>query len=250
MKESPLVSVVMPAYNAERYISSAVQTVQAQSHAGWELLIVDDASSDSTLRLAQDMASQDKRIRVFAQPVNGGVAKARNAALEHAQGTYIAFLDSDDLWEPQKLAQQLEFMESEGVLVCYSQYLRIDESGEPLGPVFPPAEVDYRKMLKSNFIGNLTGIYNCEILGKQFFSEFKHEDYVAWLALVKKAGSARGVGQILAKYRVYRGSTSSNKLRTIAWQWRIYRQTQSLGGFRSAILMVWYAIYAVFKRMN
>ena len=250
MKEKPLVSVVMPAYNAARYIESAVQSVIAQTYPNWELLIVNDASRDDTLALARSLADQEQRIRVFDQPKNAGVAAARNKALEHTQGRYIAFLDSDDLWEPEKLSRQVEFMEREAVTVCYSQYLRIDENGEALGRVIPPQKVGYQEMLKSNFIGNLTGIYNCEILGKERFSDFKHEDYVAWLALVRKAGAAHGIEEILAKYRVYSGSTSSNKLRTIGWQWRIYRQTQSLGVIRSAILMVWYAIYAVIKRID
>jgi len=238
----------MPAYNAARYIDSAIATVRDQTFTNWELLIVDDASSDETYSLAENWASQDERIQALKQSRNGGVAKARNLALEHASGKFIAFLDSDDLWEPDKLQQQVSFMERENCLICYSHYRRIDEQGGPLGVVKPPNSVTYKKLLQSNFIGNLTGIYNQEILGKEYLTDFRHEDYVAWLELVKRAGEARGIPEVLASYRVYSGSTSSNKLRTILWQWKIYRYSQSIGLIRSSWLMVLYALNALKKR--
>ena len=240
----------MPAFNAENYIDSAIESVSKQTYTSWELLVVDDASQDKTLDLALNRASQDERIKVFSQSENGGVTKARNTALENASGKYIAFLDSDDLWETEKLDKQLKFMEREGCLVCYSAYRRIDENGARLGEVVPPKSVDYAKLLKSNFIGNLTGIYNSKVLGKEFLTDYRHEDYVAWLELVKRAGEARGTTEILASYRVYRGSTSSNKLRTIMWQWRIYRSSQHIGIIRSGWLMLFYAVNALKKRSS
>lgn len=240
----------MPAFNAEKYIDSAISSVSVQSYPSWELLVVDDASQDRTLELASNWASQDERIHVFRQAENGGVTKARNTALENASGKYIAFLDSDDLWEPEKLEKQVNFMERQACLLCYSAYRRIDENGARLGDVFPPKSVDYEKMLQSNFIGNLTGIYNSEVLGKEFLTDFRHEDYVAWLELVKRAGEARGIPEILASYRVYSGSTSSNKIRTILWQWRIYRSSQAIGLLKSSWLMLCYAVNALKKRSS
>lgn len=239
----------MPAYNAALFLEIAVQSVQQQTYCHWELLIVNDASSDNTLQIAKSLQVLDERIQVVDQPTNQGVARARNEALERAKGKYIAFLDSDDIWQPDKLERQISFMEANKVLVSYSAYQRIDEDGKMLGTVVPPPEIDYKSLLKSNFIGNLTGVYNAEVLGKQFFSDFKHEDYVAWLALVKKAGQAKSANAMLGQYRVYGGSTSSNKIKTLAWQWRIYRQAESMNFFHSCWLMLCYGYYALIKRI-
>ena len=217
----PLVSVVMPAYNASRFITEAVNSVLAQSYQNWELLIVNDASPDNTLEIARNLADQDSRIHVIDQPQNGGVAKARNTALEIAKGKYIAFLDSDDIWSADKLDLQVSLMESEGVTVCYGAYTRIDEDGNKLGDVKPPESVDYQSLLKSNFIGNLTGIYNAETLGKELLTDFRHEDYVAWLSLLKRAGKAKAAKGVLGQYRVYSNSLSSNKVKTLSWQWKM-----------------------------
>ena len=238
----------MPAYNAARYIEESVESVLAQTYTDWELLITNDASSDKTLEIAQALAQRDPRIKVFSLAQNGGVTAARNNSIEHAAGEYIAYLDSDDLWVPDKLTKQLEFMTEHQVDVCYSAYLRIDETGTQIGHVTPPATLDYTKLLKSNFIGNLTGIYNAQRLGKRMLTTFRHEDYVAWLALVKQAGNAAGLKEPLGLYRVYGGSLSSNKLKTIGWQWRIYRQSERLGLVYSLWLMACYAWYALAKR--
>ncbi len=238
----------MPAYNAATYLPAAIQSVLDQSYDKWELVVVDDASTDASLQVALEFAEKDSRIRVFPQTENGGVTAARNKALEMAGGDYIAFLDADDLWDPEKLSKQVDYMTTNNSLICYCAYRRINEEGKIVGRVRPPVSVTYSDMLKSNFIGNLTGIYNAKILGKQYLEHFGHEDYVAWLALIKVAGEAFSVNEELASYRVYRGSTSSNKLRTISWQWRIYRESQALGWIKSAWLIACYGVYAILKR--
>lgn len=245
---SDLVSIIMPAFNAGRFMEVAVDSVRAQSYSNWELLIANDASTDSTLEIASCLAASDSRIRVLNQVENRGVAAARNLALGEATGKYVAFLDSDDVWNSDKLTRQIEFMNKNEVLVCYSAYQRMDESGVELGKVVPPVRIEYTDLLKSNFIGNLTGVYNAEVLGKQYFLNTKHEDYVAWLNLVKKARSAQSTNSILAHYRVHSASISSNKIETIAWQWRIYRSSQSLGILYSCCLMLCYFYYAIKKR--
>lgn len=239
----------MPAYNAEHYLAAAVESVLSQTYPTWELLIVNDASTDETLAIAEWFQRLDKRIRLFTQSDNGGVAKSRNAALKQAKGRYIAFLDSDDLWVPDKLAKQIAFMRANQVTVSYGAYQRMDERGNLLGSVWPPKELDYATLLKSNFIGNLTGAYDVKVLGKQYFGEFRHEDYVAWLALVKRAGKAKSVDEELGSYRVYTGSASSNKLRAALWQWQIYRQSESLGLSQSCWLMLHYLYHAIYKRI-
>ncbi len=238
----------MPAYNAATYLPAAIQSVLDQSYDNWELVIVDDASTDTSLAVALGFAEKDSRIKVFPQSENGGVTVARNKALQMAVGDFLAFLDADDLWDADKLLKQVGHLTTTNSLICYCAYRRINEEGKVVGRVSPPQRVTYYDMLRSNFIGNLTGIYNAKVLGKQYLEDFGHEDYVAWLALIKVAGEASSVNEELASYRVYSGSTSSNKLRTIGWQWRIYRESQALGWIKSAWLIACYGIYAILKR--
>lgn len=238
----------MPAYNAATYLPAAIQSVLNQSYPNWELVVVNDASTDSSLQVAREFAEKDARIKVFNQPENGGVTATRNKALQMAVGEFLAFLDADDLWDPEKLEKQVAHMTAHDALICYCAYRRINEEGKIVGRVKPPLKVTYGDMLKSNFIGNLTGIYNAKVLGKQYLEEFGHEDYIAWLELIKVAGEASSVDEELASYRVYRGSTSSNKLRTIKWQWRIYRESQALGWMKSVWLIGYYGIHAILKR--
>lgn len=243
------VSIVMPAYNAGRFIDQAIQSVVSQTYTEWELLIVDDCSSDSTPQIVAKWIDRDARIKVFRQTVNQGVVAARNLALSKASGRYIAFLDSDDFWEVTKLERQISFMDSQNVAVCYSGYRRVDERGLLLAEVHPALRVDYEALLRGNEIGNLTGVYDSAKLGKEFFKSFRHEDYVAWLALVKRAGEARGLPELLASYRVYGGSISSNKIKVLSWQWRIYRESEGIELVRALWLMFTYAIRAIQKRI-
>jgi len=245
----PLVSVIMPAYNASAYIRKSIESVIGQSYDCWQLIVVNDASTDETLAITEAIAATDTRIQVVSVDENRGVAKARNLALENARGKYIAFLDSDDFWYPEKLAKQVAFMEAENVNVSYSCYRRIGQHEQAIGEVHPPSMVTYTDMLKSNFIGNLTGIYNAEKLGIQKFEDLNHEDYVAWLSLVKMSGQARLFDEVLADYRVHEKSVSANKLEVLRWQWYIYRSSQQLNLLKSAYYMIFYFFYGLKKRM-
>ena len=248
MNPTPLVSIIMPAYNAERFIQQAIESVAAQTYPNWELLIVNDCSKDQTKAIVESLMPEYPQIRFFDQPSNQGVAAARNRAIIEAYGEYIAYLDSDDAWRPNKLERQLQSMQEQNASVCYTAYQRIDADNKPLNQVSVPTKIHYDDLLKSNFIGNLTGIYNAKHLDKCFLKPMKHEDYVAWLSLVKKAGHAIGINEILADYRVYGESTSANKFKTIAWQWKIYRQSENLGLIKSIYYMLNYAYFAVKKR--
>ncbi|WP_172461760.1 glycosyltransferase family 2 protein [Dyella jiangningensis] len=245
-----LVSVVMPAYNAQAYIRGAVLSVLSQSYASWELLIVDDASTDGTAALVDALAAADDRIRVIHAEVNAGVAAARNTAMAAARGSHIAFLDSDDAWHSSKLEWQMRHMEETGSRVCYAPYDRVGEDGRLLSHVRPPANVSYEQMLRSNHIGNLTGIYE-RSLGDAPFRRVGHEDYVFWLEMVRRAGSATCVpsDHALAYYLVRDGSVSADKWRAACWQWRIYRDVARLGWLSSSQHMCHYAWQAVMKRV-
>ena len=242
------VSVIMPAYNADGFIAQAIESIISQTRSDWELIIVDDCSKDRTAAITCSYVQKDPRIVFLQHQQNQGVAAARNSALEVAQGDYIAFLDSDDYWLSNKLEKQLAFMVDRGALICCSNYRRMDEKGNELGVVEPPQSFHYKDLLKSNFIGNLTGVYNAKILGKVFFKSIKHEDYVAWLTVLRSGHCAYCIPEVLAYYRVYSQSTSSNKFRTIGWQWKIYRKEEQLNYFHSLYLMFFYVFYAILKR--
>jgi len=244
------VSVVMPAYNAAATLSSSMQSVLAQSHADIELLVVDDGSRDASRELARAAALSDGRVVPMPLARNGGVAAARNAGIEAATGQYIAFLDSDDRWHPDKLRLQLEAMASSGAAVAYTAYQRIDESDHALSLVRPPASVTYADMLKCNHIGNLTGLYDRR-LGELRFPKTGHEDYVFWLRAVRLAGSAvcAAPGMALAYYLVRSGSLSANKIKAAGWQWRIYRDYERIGVLPASWYFLNYAANAVIKRI-
>lgn len=248
--EQPAVSVVMPAYNARGSIDASIASVRAQTLADWELIVVDDGSSDGTRELVREYAAQDSRIKYVANPRNLGVAMTRNRGLDLARGRYIAFLDSDDLWMPGKLAAQVAFLDNTGIAISYGAYRRVDEASVILADVIPPAWVDYRAMLRSNFIGNLTGIYRREALGDLRFQALGHEDYLFWLNALRRVGLARATpfdGPIAA-YRVAKGSRSANKLRAMGWQWAIYRKYLRLSLPSSIWFFFHYIFLALAKR--
>lgn len=244
-----LVSVIMPVYDAEAWLGRAVDSVLTQSHRNLELVAVDDGSRDDSLAILQSFAQRDSRVRVQRQPVNGGVATARNAGLAAARGDYIAFLDADDWWHPAKLERQLASLRASGARISYASYWRVAEDGRVLSRVDPPARLSHRDMLASNFIGNLTGMYARE-LGDVPFRQIGHEDYAFWLEQVRRAGSAARVEspEPLAWYLVRESSLSANKFRAARWQWTIYRQVENLGLGRSSLCMLRYVWHALAKR--
>jgi glycosyltransferase involved in cell wall biosynthesis len=246
---SPRVSVIMPAYNAAASIERSIDSVLAQTHRDLELLIVDDGSTDGTQALIARYAKSDARVRPLLQARNAGVAAARNAGIAAASGAYIAFLDSDDWWHPRKLELSLAQMRSAGARVSYSAYQRISEDGRVLSHVNPPGSLTHADMLRSNFIGNLTGMYE-RSLGDGEFPRMGHEDYVFWLQMVRRAGTAVRVDhdEPLAFYLVRKQSVSSNKLHAAGWQWRIYRDVERMGVLRACGYMFLYVWNALAKR--
>lgn len=245
------VSVVMPVYNAEATLAKAIDSVLAQTHRELELLVVDDGSSDGSWAIVEDFARRDPRVRPIGPRTNGGVASARNTALDAASGRYIAFLDSDDRWHAQKLGAQLETLRETGAKVAYAAYRRVDEAGRALSLVDPPDALRYEDLLKSNYIGHLTGLYRRDT-GEFRFLRIGHEDYAFWLAVLRAAGGAVKArhSEPLAYYTVRAGSLSSGKLRAARWQWRIYRDVAGLGRLAAARYMLHYVYHALAKRRS
>lgn len=235
-QNSPLVSVIMPAYNCGRYIGQAIESVIGQTLTDWELQIVDDCSTDDTQAVVERLAAQEVRIHYTRLAQNGGPAAARNEALHRAAGRYVAFLDSDDLWAPDKLERQLAFMEKNGVPFSATAYDQMDEGGAPLPMVcLPPHRTTYRKMLLlSNPIGNSTVMFDQSALGRFEVPPIrKRNDFALWLKILKAAPCCMGMDDVLTHYRVRGDSISSNKLAQAKYHWELYRRIEKLGILQS-----------------
>ena len=222
-----LVSVITPCYNGSRFISETIDSVLSQTYSIWEMIIVDDGSTDNSAEIVDPYSKRDGRIRLIRQ-ANGGSAKARNHGIKEAQGQYIALLDSDDLWKPEFLSEQIDFMKGKNTRCVYSSYERIDEdSKECLSPLICKRSVCYKDMLVRNYIGCLTGLYDCSVSGKIFLHEelkSLRDDYAYWLDVVKACGVAYGNQKVLASYRVLQNSTTGKKKKLIKTQYDFYRR--------------------------
>lgn len=243
-----LFSIIMPAYNAESTIAKSIESVLSQTHEHWELIITNDCSTDSTQSIIDYYAALDSRIIITKNEKNLGVAKTRNISILKSKGTFISFLDTDDLWHPTKLEKQINLLNNGWNVVC-SNYTTFssEQTQMPQERISPPI-ITYSDMLKSNFIGNLTGSYNCKILGKIEQKEIGHEDYVMWLDIIQKSGNAFCIQEPLAKYRVSDSSLSSNKFKAIKWQWSIYRNELKFSRSKSLYYFSHYILNALRKR--
>jgi teichuronic acid biosynthesis glycosyltransferase TuaG len=245
-----LVSVIMPAFNSQKYIQSSIESVLSQTYQELELIVVDDCSSDETESIVKSFILKDSRVKYYKNPMNFGVSESRNVGICNAVGEFISFIDSDDLWFPNKLEKQLcMYSENKEVGVFYSGYEHIDESGFTLGQrVIPPERISYKDLLKTNYIGCLTVLVNLKKAGKISFQRLGHEDYNLWLDLLKKNVSFLGTADILAKYRIH-DSLSSNKLKAAKWRWIIYYKHQKIGFFSSVYNFIYYIITSVSKHL-
>ncbi|MDE7166614.1 MAG: glycosyltransferase family 2 protein [Bacteroidaceae bacterium] len=245
-----LVSVIMPMHNSEKFVGKAIESVMEQTYPHWELLVVDDGSTDRSCDVVRAYANRDRRIQLLINDKPTGMPVApRNYGIERAKGDFIAFLDSDDMWLREKLAQQLPyFFRDNRTAVVFSDYEKIDEAGRRSARVVStPRKVSYQQLLYGNVIGNLTGIYDVRKVGKNYFKEIRHEDYAFWLSVLKNGYVARSTQTVLALYRVHRNSISSNKLHILSWQWRVYRDVEHIGFFRSLYYYFFYAIKGLRK---
>ena len=246
--KTDLVSVITPSYNCARFIEETIRSVQAQTWQNWEMVIVDDCSTDNSVEVIRNLAKTDSRIRLIEHQWNGGPAVARNIAIEHAKGRYIAFLDSDDLWLPKKLEKQIAHIDKTKAALVYGAYQKITEAGELKGVVHPPAQVTYDDMLRSNFIGCLTAIYDRQKIGKCYMPIIaKRQDQALWLKILKKTPAAYCLDEVLAHYRIQENSVSSNKVMAAKYQWRIYREVEQLPFWKSARCFGHYAINGLIK---
>lgn len=251
MESQPLVSVIMPCYNMERFIADTIQSVLRQTFTFWELCVVDDASTDGTAEIIKSLQNQDNKIRFTSKPKHSGIADTRNQCIRMAQGRFLAFLDSDDVWHPEKLEKQLQFMTERNIGFSYSSYDCIDEAGNPLNKIVKSAgNLNYEAYLRNTIIGCSTVVLDKTIVGEVFVPDFRtSEDAATWLNILKKGNLAYAIDQPLTSYRIRQHSASSNKLKASSDLWRVYRQNEKLPLFKALAYFSCYAFNAVKKRL-
>lgn len=242
-----LVSVITPSYNCASLIGETIESVLNQSYAQWEMIIVDDCSSDHT----EEIVSQyrDARIKYKKLEYNSGAAAARTEAMKMAEGQYIAFCDSDDLWMPDKLERQLRFMKENGHVFSCTAYEQIDESGKNLGRIMkPPKKCDYNRLLLDCPVGNSTVMYDVSKMGKFEVPNIrKRNDDALWLQMLKKEPFIWGMDDVLAQYRIRQNSISSNKMKVIRYHWILYRDIEHLSIPRSLFHIGYWCIIKLLR---
>jgi glycosyltransferase involved in cell wall biosynthesis len=245
-----LVSIITPLYNGQRFIAKTIESVQAQTYVDWEMLIINDGSTDTSAEIVETFSADDDRIKLFSQP-NGGSAAARNNGIRRAEGQYIALLDADDVWEPFFLESQLELMNKTNSLLVYGSHKRIDENdNECLAPYIAPVKVGYTDLLKTCSISCLTGVYDASVHGKVYLNEnFKslRDDHIYWLEIIKKTKVAYGNQQVIASYRMLGNSTSRNKKKVIMPQFKVYYEVEKLGLIKSVYYLINWALNGFLK---
>ena len=243
-----LVSIIMPTFNSEKTVKQSINSILEQSYINWELIITDDCSSDSTLDIVSCFIKNDSRIKLFQNNENSGAGVSRNNSIYHAQGRFIAFLDSDDMWEKDKLKEQISFMLKNNYYLTYTQYKKIDEFGQVSGFIHPPHRVDYSELLKANVIGCLTAIYDTKKLGKIYMPTIrKRQDMALWLKILEQIEFAWCLPKELALYREGHESLSSNKFKILISQWQFYRNYLNFSTIKAAWYFTFYVIRSLKK---
>lgn len=242
------VSIITPVFNSERYIAQTIESVIRQTFTDWELIIVDDASQDNSRKLIEKYIRHDRRIRLVCLEKNYGAGAARNKGIALADGRFIAFLDSDDLWEPQKLETQIQFMVKNQVAFSYTSYYKIGGMGEKVGAIEALPRVRYADLLKTCSIGCLTVVYDTIQLGKVYMPAIrKRQDYALWLKILKKIDSGYGIDFPLAAYRIRKDSISGNKVNAARYQWKVYREIENLSILKASYYFLHYAFNGIIK---
>lgn len=248
MKEG-LVSVIMPTYNCAKFIGETIKSIQAQTYSNWELIIVDDCSTDNTKEVVENYVKLDKRIKYNSLEKNSGAAVARTSAMKIADGEYMAFCDSDDIWLDVKIEKQLKFMKKNNYAFTCTAYEQIDENSNSLGKVIKPKEkCNYNRLLLDCPVGNSTVMYNVKKMGKFEVPNIrKRNDDALWLQMLKKEQYIYGMNDILMKYRIRSNSISSNKFKVIKYHWILYRDIEHLSIIRSVFHILYWCIIKTLK---
>jgi len=246
-----LVSIVTPCHNDEKYIGEAIESVLSQSYQNWEMLVVDDGSTDRSAEIIHSYCEKDNRIKYYKTDTpSGNPAVPRNIAIEKAAGRFIAFLDSDDILLPTKLEEQINLFSDEKTAIVFSNHEKINEKGERKNRlVIAPKTASYKDLLKENFI-QIGGIFDTKKTGKMYFQKIGHEDFVFWLQILKQGFLAKNTNTVTILYRERKKSLSGNKFRAAKWTWNIYRNVENLEFFKSLYYFSHYGVRAGLKYLK
>lgn len=242
--DNKLVSIIMASYNSADFIEDSIQSVLNQNYKNWELIISDDCSTDETKDIVAKYQKHDPRILFIEAKKNSGPAVTRNRAIKIANGRYIAFLDSDDLWTPDKLQKQVELMRNGKAVLSYGYYNIITEGGEVIKTIKKiPDSMSYDDLLKNQVIGCLTAVYDRKICGTQTMPIIrKRQDFGLWLRILEQGHTAICVNSVIGSYRLRKGSISSNKWIAIQYTWKIYRDIEKLSFIKSCYVFTHYIV--------
>ena len=250
MNDKPLVSIITPAFNCLSTILSTYESIKSQTFLSWEWIIVEDHSTDGTFEYIKKLTENDNRVTLLRTSKNSGAAVARNTGIECAKGRYIAFLDADDLFKKEKLEKQIEFMQKNKYAFTFTDYDLMANNNIIGTHVIKHNFINYKMLLKSNFIGCLTAVYDSDIVGKVFMPIDceKREDHGAWLDITRKGIEAKKLGESLSIYRLGDKTVSSNKLRMIKYQYKLYRKHEKFGVLKSSWYVLVCSLYKIFKK--
>jgi len=246
-----MVSIITPAWNSSAYIAETIDSVLNQTYSDWEMIVADDCSGDSTSHIVRGYMAMDDRIRLISLEKNVGPAGARNTAIRAARGRYIAFLDSDDLWHPQKLERQLDFMQSRGYAFTFTNYQRIKGTrATRMNVIRVPRTIGYSAYLRNTIIGALTVMLDREQTGDFEMPNIRSShDMALWCEILKRGFKAYGLRETLAYYRVMAGSHTARKIRAARDVWKVYREIEDLRLLPGTVNFVFYACNAMRRRI-
>ena len=244
------VSIITPTYNCASYIEKTIESVLAQTYKDYELILIEDKSTDNTMDVIKKYLNKYNNIHIILQEKNSGTGVARNEGIKKASGDYIAFIDGDDIWHSTKLEKQINFMEENSYDFTFTAYKRIYEGKEKKNRIIKSYEkLSYNDMLKKNYIGCSTVIYNAKKLGKTYMPKIrKRQDYGLWLALLKKTPYAYGLDEVLTDYLIRKYSVSSGKFRLIKYNWTLFRKIEGFSYMKSAFCLLSNIVQKIFYR--
>lgn len=247
----PLVSIITPVYNAERFLSDTIKSVQNQTYKIWEILLIDDCSKDNSAQIIKEFQKYDNRIKYIKLKKNSGASVSRNEGIRNAKGRFIAFVDSDDIWKPEKLEIQIKYMLKENLGFTFTSYRYMKENGELTNKIAKaPSKINYNGLLKNTIIGCSTVVIDREIV--DYFEMplvRRGQDTATWLQILRKEKYAYGIEQDLVNYRLVGESLSSNKIIALKRTWNTYRNVEKLGLLKSSYVFCFYVFNAIKKRI-